>query len=121
MVFWKKKKPELPTRAPEEQSHLDQELITHMREIGGDLEKDRKVDHMAMFLDAQKATDFIKYLEDNAYDIDGKSYLDEEKVYIVQFSKVSSPTNMQLISLEILQKTTEFSGSYDGWGCQIAD
>lgn len=98
------------------QQKLSNDRVVEALEEAGDLiDRERIIDHFTFFKEETNANNFAKEIIQKGYEISNIDYIDEEEMYVVSFSKLAIPQEIDVETFELMDTAEQFGGDYDGW------
>jgi Family of unknown function (DUF695)/Regulator of ribonuclease activity B len=99
---------------------LNRRVRDALSKNGDNLHVARVIDHRAYFNDKKSVQNFMSFLAAAFFVVKKQGRVRPLfGEYFVDFERVDTPAAMDDIVVEITDKTREFGGRYDGWGCSV--
>lgn len=109
----------------EKQWMIDRKVVEHLKANNDNLQIPREICHWLYFVDNKSREDFKRNLNSNIYKIVEEKKLQDDSEFPLQLI-ISQTTSVEFetmyqITTELLKKTIEVGGNYDGWESPVIE
>ncbi|MCD9025445.1 DUF695 domain-containing protein [Cohnella silvisoli] len=108
----------------EKQRKIDREVVEQLKANNDDLHIPREINHWVYFLENKNREDFKRNLDSNFYKIVEEGTLQESEYpyrLIISHTSTVEFETINKITTELLKKTIEADGNYDGWESPVIE
>jgi len=96
--------------------HMCAALTKH----GDRIDQPRVIDHVALFSDRSNCEAYARYVLSQGFLIKrGYPSGDPMTGWRLEISRVDTPSEIDVVVLDLFRAAQELNGEYDGWGCKI--